>query len=250
MDLPKTNRRQFIQLGGVAGAGMIIPVGVWRALAAGSQHPVTDPQTAIDPTKIPQFVTALPTFVGKRIDSASYTVSIQEFRQQVLPASVYSGLNPPFNQGTYLWGHRNASTQPSWPGTTVIAHRGTPTTATYVNNLPTIPKSVVEPFLPMDQTLMWANPLNTAPSNAIYQGPVPTAIHLHGAEVPSEFDGTSNEWFTQTGIHGKGYSTLRPTAPNAAVYQYPNTQQTLAMMFHPHERGLTRTSVYAGMASQ
>jgi FtsP/CotA-like multicopper oxidase with cupredoxin domain len=101
----------------------------------------------------------------------------------------------------------------------------------------------------MDQTLNWANPENLPASTSSYQGVIPTVTHLHGNEVPSDYDGTSEQWFTQNGIHGKGYRTLVPTAPNAAVYQYVNTQQANTMMFHPHERGITRTQVYAGLVS-
>jgi FtsP/CotA-like multicopper oxidase with cupredoxin domain len=97
---------------------------------------------------------------------------------------------------------------------------------------------------------MWANPHNTPPSNQPYQGTIPIVTHLHGSEVDSHYDGTMNEWFTQDGIHGTGYSTLRPVAPNAALYQYPNSQPPLTMFFHDHARGLTRTNVYAGMVSQ
>ncbi|MBO0731008.1 MAG: multicopper oxidase domain-containing protein, partial [Acidimicrobiaceae bacterium] len=95
----------------------------------------------------------------------------------------------------------------------------------------------------------WANPENLPASGQSYQGVIPTVTHLHGNEVPSEFDGTSQQWFTQNGIHGNGYATLVPTAPNAAVYQYVNTQEPNGMMFHPHERGITRTQVYAGLVS-
>ncbi|MBO0691668.1 MAG: multicopper oxidase domain-containing protein, partial [Acidimicrobiaceae bacterium] len=247
--MEKKTRRQFLKIGGGVGAGAalgaLLPTEVFRALAS-----VTQPQTLLPATEIDQFVTPLPTFVGSRLDSPSYTVSIEEFRQQVLPAAFYRSLKPPFNQGTYLWGHRNGHFPAHWPGHTVIAHRGTPTTALYVNNLPLPGKSQVEPLLTVDQTLNWANPQKSPPSTQPYQGVIPIAVHMHGAEVPSEFDGTSNQWFTQNGIHGAGYRTLRPVAPNAALYQYPNTQQTLTMMFHPHERGMTRTDVYAGLASQ
>ncbi|MCL2395947.1 MAG: twin-arginine translocation signal domain-containing protein, partial [Acidimicrobiaceae bacterium] len=249
--MEKKTRRQFLKIGGVVGGGAalgaVLPPQIMHALAS-----AVKPQTQLDATTLEQFVTPLPTFVGNRLDSATYTSSIQEFQQMVLPASFYAGLKSPFNKGTFLWGHNNhtnGSGKPSWPGRTVIAHRHTPTTITYQNNLPLPGNSQVEPLLTMDQTLNWANPENLPASGTPYQGVIPTVTHLHGNEVPSAFDGTSQQWFTQTGIHGKGYETLRPTASNAAIYQYVNTQQANTMMFHPHERGITRTQVYAGLVS-
>jgi spore coat protein A len=241
----KATRRQFLKAGAVVGAGAMLPIGVWRALAS-----VTSPQTPLPGSSIPQFVEPLPTFVGSRVDSSSYVVSIQEFRQKVLPDSIYANLPWPFSGGTYVWGHRNDSQSPHWPGHTVIAHRGTPTTVKYVNNLPLPGDSRLEPLLTMDTTLTWANPHNTPPSNQPYQGTIPITTHLHGSEVLSDFDGTSNTWFTQDGIHGLGYRSLFPTDPNAAIYQYPNSQPPLTMFFHDHARGITRTNVYAGMVSQ
>jgi spore coat protein A, manganese oxidase len=243
----KVTRRKFIGTGAAAGAAAA-GAGMLLSPRSGVASPV-EPQTLLPANQIPQFVTPLPTFVSQRLDEATYTVSIQEFQQKVLPESIYQGLKPPFNQGTYLWGHKNGRFQPSWPGHTVIAHRHTPTTVTYVNNLPLPGRSQLEPLLTMDQTLNWANPENLPPSTQPYQGVIPTVTHLHGNEVPSEFDGTSQEWFTQNGIHGKAYSTLVPTAANAAVYEYVNTQEPNGMMFHPHERGITRTQVYAGLVS-
>jgi spore coat protein A, manganese oxidase len=245
--MEKVTRRRFIGTGAVAGAGAVGAGMLLRARPGFAS--ATEPQTLLPANQIPQFAAPLPTFVGARLDQSAYTVSIEEFHQHVLPPSMYAGLKAPFNRGTYLWGHRNGNGPPSWPGRTVIAHRHTPTTVTYVNNLPLPGSSVVEPELTMDQTLNWANPENLPPSNQSYQGVIPTVTHLHGNEVPSEFDGTSQQWFTQNGIHGKGYATLVPTAPNAAVYQYVNTQEPNGMMFHPHERGITRTQVYAGLVS-
>lgn len=242
------SRRTFLKLGAITGAGVVLPIGTWgtfRALAS-----VTSPQTPLPGSSIPQFIEPLPTFVGSRVDSAFYTVSIQEFQQRVLPGSIYASLAPPFNRGTYLWGHKNGDQPPHWPGHTTIARRGTPTIVKYINNLPLPGNSHLEPLLTMDQTLAWANPHNTPPSNQPYQGTIPVNTHLHGAEVLSDFDGTSNQWFTQDGHHGNGYRSLFPTDPNAAIYQYPNSQPPLTMFFHDHARGITRTNVYAGMVSQ
>ncbi|MBO0885019.1 MAG: multicopper oxidase domain-containing protein, partial [Mycobacterium sp.] len=43
--------------------------------------------------------------------------------------------------------------------------------------------------------------------------------------------------------------TASQTAGNAAIYQYPNRQQSTTLWFHDHVLGLTRINVYAGLAA-
>jgi FtsP/CotA-like multicopper oxidase with cupredoxin domain len=172
-----------------------------------------------------------------------------EFQQNILPDSLYAALPSPFNKGTYVWGYKVGGRPASYPGYTVEAQRGTPTTITYINNLPLPAGSQLEKLFTMDQTIHWADPLNQMGSTNPYNGPIPTVIHLHGAEVPSFYDGGPEQWFTRNGIHGKTYSTLAPTASNAAIYRYPNTQQATALWFHDHALGLTRINVFAGLAA-
>lgn len=86
--MTQLRRRTFLKLGAAAGAGAVIgwPLGD-RALAS-----VQVPQTPLPGGSVPQFVTPLPTFVGKRVSSASLQVAIQEFQQHVLPDSIYKNL--------------------------------------------------------------------------------------------------------------------------------------------------------------
>ena len=217
-----------------------------RALAS-----VQVPQTHLPGKDITKFVDALPTFFGQRVRDASYTVSIQEFQQKVLPDAFYAGLKSPYQQGTYLWGYQIGDRPVFAPGYTVEAFRHRPTTVRYVNNLSLPPQSQLEPYLTVDQTLHWADPLKRGGSytKAPYKGPIPTTIHLHGAEVPSEFDGTPEQWFTANGLHGEGYATLVPTAANSTIYRYPNAQEATTLWFHDHALGITRMTVFAGLAA-
>src|SRR5439155_21601768 len=100
-----------------------------------------------------------------------------------------------------------------------------------------------------DQTIHWADPLRQMGSVSPYTGPIPTVVHLHGAEDPSAFDGAPEAWFTPDGRHGKGYSTLFATDRNAAVYQYHNDQQATTLWFHDHSLGITRINVFSGLAA-
>ncbi len=242
------SRRNLLKTAGVAGAGLAIRLDAPQ-LFEGAAASVGVPQTALAGSSIAQFVTPLPTFYGRRVGTSSLQVGMYEFQQKVLPDSVYASLPAPFNKGTYLWGYGVGApgTAPQWPGVTVEARKGTPTTITYVNNLPL--NSVLRPYLTIDQTIHWADPLNAGHSDSPYTGPIPTVVHLHGGEDQSTSDGVPEGWFTNNGLHGKGYASYLPTAPNAAVYNYPNGQQATTLWFHDHTLGITRLNVYAGQAA-
>ncbi len=245
----KTTRRQFIKWGAAAGVGALTVGGELLFVQTRSSASVTVPQTALDGSLIPQFQDPLPTFIGKRVSSTSFSVRMLEFQQKILPASIYSSLSAPYRNGTYVRGYQVDSRPPFYPGYTVEARRGSPTTVTYINNLPSPSNSHLEGLLTVDQTLHWADPLNQMGSTEPYNGSIPTVIHLHGAEVPSAFDGTPDQWFTADGRHGKAYETLKPTASNAAIYRYPNTQEATTLWFHDHALGMTRINVFAGLAA-
>jgi FtsP/CotA-like multicopper oxidase with cupredoxin domain len=151
-----------------------------------------------------------------------------------------------------------------------MATTGIPSKVTWVNN-------ITEPeFLPVDPTIMWADPTNPMPSMmrmypAPYpafagtsttftatmmgastqvqtQSPAPLVPHLHGAEVQSTSDGGPYAWFTYNGLHGPTYNTYESTASNAAVYYYPNGQNPTTLWYHDHAMGMTRLNVMSGLA--
>jgi spore coat protein A, manganese oxidase len=248
-----STRRTFVKLGTAVGAGALIrwqldPKSGLLSKTVRAFGSVQTPQTALDGSTVRQFVEALPTFVGRRVDDASIEVGMFEFQQKALPDTLYAGLPAPFSVGTYVWGYQvGDDTRPSWPGRTVEAQRGRATTVKYVNSLHRNP--VLRSYLTIDQTIHWADPLNQMGSFSPYTGPIPTVVHLHGAEDPSAFDGAPEAWFTPDGRHGKGYSTLVATDPNAAVYQYHNDQQATTLWFHDHSLGMTRINVFSGLAA-
>ncbi|MBE3567639.1 MAG: multicopper oxidase domain-containing protein, partial [Thermogemmatispora sp.] len=63
------------------------------------------------------------------------------------------------------------------------------------------------------------------------------------------FDGAPEAWFTSDGRHGRGYCSYMPTAPNAAVYWYPNGQPATTLWFHDHTLGVTRLTLFSGLAA-
>lgn len=244
-----TTRRHFLRVSTAVGTGTLILVGESLQGIPRVFGSVQVPQTPLPGESIRQFVDPLPTFVGNRVSATSITARVQEFQQRILPENFYKTLNPPFDQGTYLWGYKVDDKPAFSPGFTVEARRNRATTITYINELPFPGESILEPRLTIDQTIHWADPLMQMGSRAPYTGPIPTVTHLHGGETPSSFDGGPNQWFTRTGLHGKGYATLEPatTASNSAIYRYPNHQEATTLLFHDHTLGATRINLYAGL---
>ncbi len=241
--------------------------GAWAALHAllvvapalvAASPPIA--RTPLPGAAIPQFQEPLPTFVGARVRGTELTVRMQEFQQKVLPDALYAGLPAPFDAGTFVWGYAVGGRPAHYPGYTVEARRFVPTKVKYVNALVGAGGGppFLQQYLPVDQTLHWADPLglgcfaahlDVASCFLGYRGPVPAVTHLHGGEVPSAFDGGPDQWFTPDGRRGDGYRTLFPTAENAAVYRYPNTQEAATLWFHDHALGATRLNVYGGLAA-
>jgi FtsP/CotA-like multicopper oxidase with cupredoxin domain len=248
--MTRLNRRDLMKIGGLAGAGAVIGFEV-PSLFQSANASVQASQTALPGGNVTQFVTPLPTFVGRRVSGTSLQVNMLEFQQKVLPDSFYTSLASPFKNGTYLWGYAvgqsGAHPGPQYPGVTVEAKKGTPISIQFVNDLPANP--VLRQYLTIDQTIHWADPLQQGMQFAPFTGPVPTVVHLHGGENQSTSDGVPEGWFTSNGLHGKGYSTAAATSRNSTIYSYPNTQQSTTLWFHDHSLGITRINVYAGMAA-
>lgn len=244
-------------------------------LTSGARASIQVPQTALDGTTVGKYLTPLPHFaqgtgVVPRVPAGSaLAVSYNEFQQKVLPDSFYSGLPPgtitPYpgitfdpHLGTYVWGYKVGGAPQNYPGVTVEAQKGTGTSVTYTNNLgtATIPP-ILQRYITVDQTLMWANPLGLLANDPArfgpYSGPQPVVPHLHGGEVRSDSDGGPDEWWTPGGegvlstpvaaggIRGPGYYKN--------VFDYPNAQEAATIWFHDHALGATRTNVYAGIAA-
>lgn len=239
-------------------------------------------QTPLPGDCVPQFVTALPVFGpgrsgAPRVNAAArqgLRITMREVDQQVLPlGDDQCGLGVVFRP-TRIWAFetsdrmtREVLGRAHWPGVTIETRRFRPTIVEYVNELPSFnPMSrngigFLQGLLTVDQTVHWANPPGTdcidgpprtdcETSNAPpYSSAVPTVVHLHGAEVPSAFDGSPEEWFAPNGATGSNYSTLDDVGPGRALYRYPNAQLPGTLWFHDHALGTTRVNVYSGLAA-
>ncbi|HEY6196724.1 MAG TPA: multicopper oxidase domain-containing protein [Candidatus Eisenbacteria bacterium] len=201
----------------------------------------------LDPLSIPRFVEPLPMPLRVPVTSttpaAPLEISLNEFQQQLLPASFYATLPAPYRSGAWLWCYKAAGFPQTFPGPTLEARVGVPASIRYVNNLtgPGGSAPVLQSMITVDQTLHWADPLGQAGSMKAYAGPVPAVTHLHGGEVPSAYDGGPNGWWTP-GLALKGTGFVSDT------YTYPNRQEATTLWYHDHTLGATRTNVYAGLA--
>lgn len=214
-------------------------------LAAGAAHAQ---QTPLPGASIPKFVDPLPRPLhldGSRTTKTSPLVlRLDEFQQRVLPASMYSTLPAPYRNGTFVWSYVSPGRPKSYPGPTIEARRGRPTSVKFINNLqsPTGGAPFLQSLITIDQTMHWADPLGQHGSTAPYSGPVPAVAHLHGAETPSSTDGGPDAWWTPNFAQkGAGFVT--------DTYTYPNSQEAAMLWYHDHTLGATRTTVYAGLAA-
>ncbi len=218
------------------------------------------PQTPLAGNSVRKFVEPLPDM--PHVTGTSISVAMREFRQKVLPDGFYGMLNNPFRDGTLLWGYDVNDNAPSYPGRTLVARRHVPTTVLYENDLTNARggRPILARYLTIDQTLHWADPANlrcmfkdmdeqrAAGCVDPAQVPIPVVVHLHGAEVPSAFDGAPESWFTPDGRQGAGYATLKPVGGNRALYRYPNGQEATTLWYHDHSLGTTRLNVFSGLA--
>ncbi len=212
-------RRRFLQLGSMAGAGLLLP---WELTLgcgnAGSTADTVAPQFRLpavidrfnDPLPVPPVLTPdTEAFTG----SDYYEIGISQFQQQLhsqLPAST-------------VWGYGGNT-----PGPTIEARAGRPVRIKWINDA--LPKT---------------HPLRDAIDSSIDHGmqypEVRTVTHLHGGHTPPQSDGQPEAWASPGGATvGPDYS--------AGDYVYPNSQQAATLWYHDHAMGITRLNVYMGLA--
>lgn len=248
-------RRQFLHGGLAAGAGLVVlpRLGWPKSFVASAQTPLAG-------SSIPQFVDPLPSLDVILAGASPIELRMTEFKAQVLPKG---------SPKTWVWGYLQPgqSARSSYLGPVIVAERGTPAEIKWVNDLGDTSHSHLRAWVDStDQTMHWADPLNgeanacaesveprnppTGTCALHYTGPIPGTPHLHGGEVPARIDGGPDSWFTSDGSYvGPAYYSEDGTAAkNYSIYRYPNVQEAAPTWFHDHTLGLTRLSVYAGLA--
>jgi FtsP/CotA-like multicopper oxidase with cupredoxin domain len=267
--------KEIITLVPSSGAAVLLLAGL--ALAA----PL--PGGTLDPLDIPKFVTPLvippamprtdklPAKMAKSTDY--YEIAVREIDQQILPTEFES---------TKVWAYGSVNHPGSfnYPAYSIEAKVNKPVRVKWINDLIVDPVACAasmnknnDPacnylphFLPVDQTLHWANPPENCiegmamtdcrgDSQAQYTGPVPMIAHLHGAHVGEESDGYPEAWYLPAANNIAGFAPEGgrfsqidgvDKVPGQAVFQYPNDQRATTLWFHDHSLGMTRLNVYAG----
>jgi FtsP/CotA-like multicopper oxidase with cupredoxin domain len=264
--MKKLTRREFLYYGGGAALSLYLASRT-SFLSAGPAAAIESPQLPLPGSAIRQFVDPVPNLLDAEHlvvhDGGQIELQMREYMARILPAGTI-----PDYAGTYVWSYLGPeqSGRTSYVGPVVLARRGAPTEIKFVNQLGRSQATGVLAYrYGTDQTLHWADPLNGEANMwnhmamppafgsvgaANYDGPVPTSVHLHGGEVPPELDGGPDAWFTSDGQYaGHGFYSRDGAGPrNYCIYRYPNSQEAALLWFHDHTLGVTRLSVYAGLA--
>ena len=277
----RLSRRSFVAWVGGASAGFYLfgrlpgtsaPVAL-AAIPGGSLDPLSIPKYQ-SPLLIPPVMPKADTIVrrGQTIDC--YEISMKQFSQQILPASL-----PP----TTVWGYGAVSSESpggpllhNAPSLTIEAQANRPVRVTWINDLMDASGNYLPHLLPVDPTLHWSNPpggvtgRDSRPTFAEtpgpYTGPVPIVTHVHGAVgVADDSDGYAEAWYLPKAKNippgyarsGTWYHFFQAKAagsygvgwkPGSATFQYPNHNRASTIWYHDHALGMTRLNVYAGPA--
>lgn len=190
----------------------------------------------------PKFVNSLPDpnrplnrFNPTNLLGTAYTLRLREFTAQI-------GLVNPAGQKltTVLWGYGTTLQAATSPGRSFNVRSGRSIQVTYVNELFKSLRPIAH-RLPVDTTLMWANPGNLGG-----QAPVPLVAHRHGGNQQTLSDGLPDAWstpdanFNGTPDH-KGRLWSVP-------YTFDNAQEAGHLWYHDHALGVTRLNVHMGLA--
>lgn len=246
------------------------------------QASVLTQQNLLPGGAIPQFVTPVTTFSGRRINgTATVNVDMEEFQQKVLPPQLYPSSGR-FAAGTFLWGYNVNGTGASWPGTTVEAQQNVSTSVHYSNSLrgPNGQPPFLRQYLSTDLTIHWADPVKQSANNHCIVGdenggdfftaPADLATNSAGviggqqqAVPPACESPATGPVATVPHLHGAEDLSAydgHPDAwftPGAAItgpgfvsttYNYPNQQEATTLWIHDHQLGNVRLNVFAGMA--
>jgi bilirubin oxidase len=265
-------RRDFVKIGGVAGAGIVLPWSSWvsrayaQALPGGTLNPATISKY-VTPLVIPP---AMPRTTGLAAPGAPvvdyYEIAVRQFQQQILPQGM---------PATTVWGYGSVNHPGTfnYPSFTLEAKANTPLRVKWINDLKDAHGNFLPHLLAVDPTLHWANPPGPRDMRpefkkktpGSYSGPVPMVTHVHGAHAAEESDGYAEAWYLPAAHNipagyfntGTWYDKFKAQfetregqvwEQGTAVFQYPNDQSAATLWFHDHTLGMTRLNVYAGPA--
>jgi spore coat protein A, manganese oxidase len=274
-------------LGTLLGLGLILAIGIstYGALGQSRARAVRKltqgirvgavPGGTLDPAVVPKYALplvippAMPRTARVRNNSGAlvdyYEIAVRQFKQRILPSPLPK---------TTVWGYGSKSNPATfnYPSFTIEARWNHPVRVKWINELIDKSGNYLPHLLPVDQTLMWANPpgglagRDSRGSSALpYTGPVPLVTHVHGAHVAEDSDGYALAWFLPAAKNipagyareGSFYNTYKTEYKNrvggdwrrgSATFEYSNDQRPATLWYHDHAMGMTRANVYAGPA--
>jgi hypothetical protein len=202
--------------------------------------------------------------------SNSYDIAMRQFKQQILPGGFWNKINGRHDAflPTRVWSYGPAldpkphfapdpDSQFNYPAYTIETTSGIPVNVRWINGLVNENGEFIPHFLPVDQTIHWANPKQVCDngmtgtdcegiSQRPYQGPVPMVVHVHGAHVDPHSDGYPEAWWLPAAKNiPAGYATEgklfddangQPKGRNSgyADYSYRNDQPATTLWYHDH----------------
>ena len=186
--------------------------GMARPAAVASKRPVHKP-LLVD--RLEKFVDPLPVPpIAKSVNAPAHAAgaparaaTTYRLTMRQVPVHVHRDLPP-----TPMWSYGETV-----PGPTIEARSGQPVHIEWGNELQ------VKHFFPIDHTLHGAG---------ADQPEVRTAVHVHGAKVPPQYDGYPEAW-------------QKPGESVQAIY--PLKQDAATLWYHDHAMGIERLNQYAGL---
>ena len=248
------NRRQFIQAGMVAGAGLMIP---WRFMPSKAFAAMAMPGLS-DPEAQPKFKYAVPDALAP---SFIYNPD-RRGRYQIMAAPTVqkTGLEDAYGNQllTPVWGYGDRRDRVvTWPGRTFQIQSGPSETKVFwLNRL----NRAFKHLLPVDTNLHWCYSLHHYTRYSIKNAGVPIITHLHGGHTDYQFDGNP-EFFYGPRLSRwrlpkpppKRRRVIGPQWDNVPggftqLFRYDNDVPAGNLWYHDHALGITRLNVYAGLA--
>ena len=228
------SRRDFLRIGGGAGAGLFFIGQIGGQLFEMPVAAAAIPGGTLDPRCVPKYATPLliPPVMpragtitmpgGKPVDY--YEISVRQFAEQILPA----GFRPP----TTVWGYGAVTAQSSKglmihnaPSLTIEAQYNRPVRVKWINELVDDAGHFLPHLLPVDPTLHWANP------------PGGTAAVTHDRPSPRRPAGTPARCRWSRTRTARSASATRATAtPRRGTCRPPTTSRPASP---PRARGTT-----------
>jgi spore coat protein A len=232
------DRRRFIQIGGLAGAGLMIPGWTRRAFGASAAMGLSDPALQ------PKFVNLVPDALAPTFKYRPHNKKKLKYKVAVGPSVQQTGLVDEMGNAlsTPVFGYGSPSDGFTWPGRTFEVQSGVPIEVTWENKLlDPVTGAPLPHLLPVDTSLHWAYSLMGYTQYNIAANGVPIVAHLHGGHTGFQFDGNPEFFFSP------GYGVRGPQWVEKK-YVYRNDQPAGNLWYHDHALGITRLNVYAGLA--